>query len=177
MRYMRAAGMIALALLLIPMIWDGYSSLPDDAGPGCIIDGDVGRRVEHVYLITSETPVPEPTEGQTFALQEGYGGACRLGRQPGASQMANRWWWQADGQVYKEGYDVDLSQQNFPPEEWDWEITLTWTAGLMTLDGSGWGGRILKVTLPIIPFASIMAALAVAARELSRGPVEDGDVV
>ncbi len=174
MTHFRAAGLLALGLLLLPLVWTGYADLSDAlAAPGaaraggvCVIDG--AQPVEHVYLLARQNATPNPNA--RTELVEGYNGYCKLATPPPAH--ANRSWWMVSVQRLQEGYDADLvaGGQNFPPLEWEWPITLTWAGESRSLAPGRWSTRLLAQMLQVAPVLSLFAMIALPLREyVQRG--------
>ena len=70
-------------------------------------------------------------------------------------------YWLLDGEVYGASYAEDADDQNFPPLEWDWPITLEWSDGLASVSGTGYVWYQRGVGIVAIIVALGMAAMAV----------------
>lgn len=162
MHHLRAFGLLGLSLLLLTVVWDGYGRLDSAlAAPGavCLVDG-----VTPVPTVYPAASAASFDRANAVSLAAGAGGYCRLSPDALAELLAMAWW-HVDGMAYPAGYNADLRGQNFPPLEWDWPIRLTWGADNRTLASAGWAGRILERILPLMPFVSIAAMIALVARE------------
>ena len=173
MRYLRAGGFLALALMLVPLIWQGYEELDvliDNPGGVCIIDGDLARSAAVAYPLDSEDARPS---GNGVALGKGPAGGCELATANAAA------YWQVGGAVYRTGHvdaDVGLDTVPFPPAEWDWDLTLSWAPPLMTLEPYSWATRFLAPTMGLMPVASLACAIVLALRAyLGRDVMEEVD--
>ena len=169
MRYLKAFGFLALALMLVPMMWQGYEELDgliDNPGGVCIIDGDLARRVATAY------PVADNAQG--IPLVKGPNGSCQLENRP--SQTYSHW--RVDGDQHAEGYGggAALANAPFPPLEWEWDVALSWASPLQTLQPYGWAARFLAPTMGLMPLACIVCGLALALRAfMGRDVLEDDD--
>lgn len=167
MSYLRAAGMLALALLLVPLIWQGYSdlgSIIDGGGGRCVLDGDPSRPAGMATL-----------SGTDYEFQEGSAGYCALDLASDLDVYANTTW-TLDGEDYQAKYAAtfgDGDRLNFPPLAWDWPVTLTWQPELQTLAQFGWGRYLVTPTLGLMPALVLICALAMAVRELATADEDE----
>ncbi len=149
MHHLKAGGILAIALMLVPFMWNGYqelSDLRDASGPACIVDGDVGRRIG---------TVAQP--GRLLAVGQRSDGRCQLG-----ASFDSGVTWSVDGTDYTQTTNYTAGDP-FPAAAWNWPITLTWHGNsLRTLGASGWVGQAYDVWIRMAPLATLVIALGMA---------------
>lgn len=151
MNHLKAAGIIAIVLIGLPFLWQGYGDLSDlreAAGPACIVNGDTGQRIALLDY-----------PGQSVMVEVGRrsDGRCQINQ--GSDDDAE---WQIVGEYYIQTSAYEAGNP-FPAPTWDWPITLTWDdGGLTTLSATGWLGSVYRAVLSIAPFAALFTALGLA---------------